>query len=431
MNSAAFFLYMVFMCSWFLHMPERLPVLGVIRFDLLLAGATFALTLMGGLTPARTPAETRVRRWLLLLSAYCVVTLPLVEWPGSVLRVGLAAFAKAALFYFFTVHLVSTERRLRILLGVFVACQSLRVFEPLYLHLTQGYWGSYATMGGWESMERLSGAPSDVINPNGLAFVILTVLSFSHFLMSGTAMRLAYLALLPLHLYTLVLTSSRSGFLGLLAVYAVVWWRSQHKVLLTTVALAVVLFSIPRLDENSMDRYTSIFSSDAKNAATAEGRLTGVRQNFEVALRRPLFGHGLRTSREANANFGVSDQPAHNLYAEAAQEIGFVGLLLLVGLIVSIGRNTSTTVRAFKAMRHQPTFLSRVANALQVFLAMNLLFSLASYGLTSYEWYLMAGLSEVLARLALRDQAPGLTSPADRQSPRVHGALHEGMAARA
>ena len=400
MSALGFFFFIVFVTSWFLHLPTRYPMLGMVRFDVIVVAITVLATMAGGLAPTRTAAEKRVRWWLLVLVAYVFVSLPLVEWPGSVLNRGLEAFIKAAVFYFFTTHLVTTNRRLAVLLTVFIACQTFRVLEPLYLHQTQGYWGSKASMANWEFMNRLAGAPSDIVNPNGLAYVILTALSFSHFLMAGPILRTAYVGLLPLHLYTLVLTGSRSGFLGLVAVYGVIWWRSPRKLLLTAIAGAVVLFALPRLDAVSLDRYASIFTSDARNASTADGRLAGVIKNFETAMRRPLFGHGLGTSAEANANFGGRAQPAHNLYAETAQELGFIGLGILVGLIVAMWRNTAETLKMLKQTQAAP-FVLRVANSLQLFLAMNLLFSLASYGLTSYEWYFMAGLSEVLARLSL------------------------------
>jgi hypothetical protein len=40
---------------------------------------------------------------------------------------------------------------------------------------------------------------------------------------------------------------------------------------------------------------------------------------------------------------------------------------------------------------------------MQVWLAMNIVFSFASYGLSSYEWYLFGGLSVVLQQLASKD----------------------------
>jgi hypothetical protein len=46
------------------------------------------------------------------------------------------------------------------------------------------------------------------------------------------------------------------------------------------------------------------------------------------------------------------------------------------------------------------SFVPRLIDAMQVWLIMNLVFSFASYGLSSYEWYLFGGLSVVLQRLA-------------------------------
>ena len=40
---------------------------------------------------------------------------------------------------------------------------------------------------------------------------------------------------------------------------------------------------------------------------------------------------------------------------------------------------------------------------MQIWLIMNFLFSFASYGLSSYEWYLFAGFSVVMQRLAERN----------------------------
>jgi O-antigen ligase len=136
------------------------------------------------------------------------------------------------------------------------------------------------------------------------------------------------------------------------------------------------------------------------SAGTAQGRTQGILDTFEVALRKPLFGHGLGTSREANANFGRSDQPAHNLYAEVAEELGFVGLVIFLCLISSIIKNFVAVSRLLNSRPGQERFLISLNNAMQVWLLMNIVFSLASYGLSSYEWYLFGGFSVVLRSLA-------------------------------
>lgn len=416
MATLAFNLYLVFIVSWFLHMGSRLEVLGVIRFDLLLLAAIVGLMVMTAnddtteaaanhLNPEVRRHDSRTRTLILTLVVYSLVTLPFVEWPGTVLNAGLPDYIKALVFFFFTARLVTTPQRLSRFLTVFIASMTFRVLEPLYLHVTTGYWGSFATMAGGEYLDRLSGAPYDVINPNGLAFVVLTVIPFFHYLGPLTIRGgLLYFATLPLLLWALLLTGSRSGMLGLGIVLLSIWWKSRRKVLFGALVGLTVVIVVPLLPPDLADRYESITNSETKNAQTAEGRMTGLQADLRIAMRRPLFGHGLGTSLEANANFGGNDAPSHNLYLETAQELGFIGVVILVALLFSIGSNLRASLSALKDVAEVSPLMRRLTDAVQVWLAMNILFSFASYGLRSYEWYLAAGLSDVLFRYAVQLQ---------------------------
>jgi hypothetical protein len=101
---------------------------------------------------------------------------------------------------------------------------------------------------------------------------------------------------------------------------------------------------------------------------------------------------------EANANYRGGAQRAHNLYTETAQELGFIGLMLLLALIKSIIVNFQTARVTLRGIPDADPFLVSVVDSMQVWLLMNLIFSFASYGLSSYEWYLFAGLSVVVLR---------------------------------
>ncbi len=401
MRTLAFALYLVFIVSWFLHVGSRIPVLGDLRVDLILVLVIAGLVAASNGEGKSVHVDAGTGKILTLLAVYVVVTLPFVEWPGSVLWFGIPAFVKAIVFYLFTSQLVTSERRLRYFLLVFVVCQTIRVLEPVYLHVTQGYWGSFASMANWERMDRLSGAPSDVVNPNGLAFVILTVIPFLHYLgplsLAGWA---AYFALVPACLYALSLTGSRSGMLGLAMVVGAIWYKSRHKVLVVMCVVLAVALAAPSLSEDLRDRYRSIFSANTRNAATVQGRLSGTQADLRVAMRRPLFGHGLGTSREANANFGAEALPSHNLYTEVAQELGFVGLGIFLALMIAIANNVRRAAAGFGKSGAENELFVRLTASIQVLLAMNLLFSFASYGLTSYEWYFLAGLASAVRSLS-------------------------------
>ena len=400
--NAGFALYLVFVCSWFLHLPARFPALEGARVDLLLVCVIFAMTFKQQQDDdaSFTPADFRTRRLLWALVAYAAITIPFTEWPGSVAKIGFPNFFKAFVFFYFTAGLVTTTKRLRTLLIVFLFCQMFRVFEPLYMHVTTGYWGSSAHFNSWEAMDRLSGAPDDVINPNGLASIIVTIVPLLHYLTAGSVKgRIVYLTMLPPLLWALVLTASRSGMIGLGAIAALVWMRSRHKLALAAVVFAAVWLSIPYLNADLADRYLSIVSTKTKNAQTAADRYEGWKINFHVAMRRPFFGYGLGTSKEANWHFGDLDLPAHNLYLEALEELGIFGLILFLMFVGSVVIGLRRAAVALTQAQAPPPILRRLVPALQVLIGMNILFSFASYGLSMYDWYLMAGLTEVIFRL--------------------------------
>lgn len=396
MNNTGFNLYLVFVCSWFLHLTSRITFLGSIRFDLLLV---IILTLLA-LSREENNINNKndISRYLKIIILFCLLTIPFVEWPGSVIKFGLPNFIKAGVFFYFTVRFVTNINRLNKIVIVFIGCQLFRVIEPLYLHITEGYWGDLASMSGWEYMYRLSGAPKDIINPNGLAFVILTTIPFLHFYSClGKLYKFVYLAALPLLLYALMLTGSRSGMIGLIMVLAGIVYMSKHKVTILTLAMLGGIIIYSGMSDNQKDRYLSIVNSDTKNAVTAEGRIEGVQKDLALALRRPFFGHGLGTSKEAKANYGGEDKLSHNLYTEIALEIGFVGLILYVIFIKSIIDEFRKNIELFKNQTLDAKLIA-ANNSLIIWLSMNIIFSFASYGLSSYEWYLFAGMTVALRK---------------------------------
>lgn len=393
-----FYTYLVFIISWFTHLTARFHVLGIIRFDLLILVVLFVTSFLRRKDIAAPPSATN--KTFITLLIYIGISLPFVYWPGSVIKKGTPEFIKAISFFYFTVNYITSEKKLNLFIKVFILCQSFRIIEPLFLHITQGYWGDVAYMNSEEFMNRLSGAPNDIVNPNGLAFIVLTVFPFYYFLSIATAVnKLIFIPLMPMVIYTLLLTGSRSGFLGFILILFGIINKSKHKLILFAIIIVAGIISFSYLGANFQDRYKSIFSSKTKNSGTSEGRLSGLKEDFKVALIRPVFGFGLGTSREANVHFRNRDQPSHNLYLETMQDLGLVGLFIFLLLIKSIISNFSLNQKLIKDRLSDSKGLFYLNSAMQVWLFMNILFSFASYGLLGYEWYLFAGLSVVMKRI--------------------------------
>lgn len=395
----AFAMFCVFIISYFLRFTQRMPVLGALRFDMVIAAVTIIAIYVRGRPrdAARAEAAGGVGQRLLMLVGYIAVTLPFVQWPGSALSHGFEPFFKALSFYFFVVSTVDSISRLKTVVAVYVGCQVFRILEPLWMHLTTGYWGSFAMAGDWTIMDRLAGSPYDVINPNGLGFLVITTLPLLHYFVPPTSAlrKLLYGVLVCALMYTLMLTGSRSSFLALVVLALIVIFRSKHRAVLLGVAVVVGIVAVALMNPMQRDRYMSIYSSDTLSSGSAEGRIEGMIGDFKVAARRPLFGFGLGTSREANANYRGEDRLSHNLYTEVAQELGFIGLAIFISVLVAMISNCYRVKRAIATAQldESSVFLRGISESLLVLILVFLFFSIASYGMSEPYWYFIGGLT--------------------------------------
>jgi len=94
-----FILYLLFTASYFLHLPNRFPILGKIRFDVLLAGLIILLIVIESLKANESQEHDNISASLYYLIAYIIFSVPFVEWPGSVIRQNFYIFLKAVVFF--------------------------------------------------------------------------------------------------------------------------------------------------------------------------------------------------------------------------------------------------------------------------------------------------------------------------------------------
>ncbi len=398
-----FWLYIYFVIGFFVHLSARIPGYGVIRPTLLLVIFISIPLILKKDKPSEiinSPVFKKIK-WLII---YIFITLPLVTWPGSVVFNNLPVFTKAIVFFFFTAFIIDTEKRLKIFLFVYIACQTFRVLEPLYMHFTSGYWGSSTYLGGGDFAERLSGSPSDIVNPNGLGFVLVTTIPFWYYLAwqsSYKSLKLLFLIILPILLYALVLTMSRGAFIALMVVFWMVFKESKHKLFFMLLVITVLIGTWFNLSPDHKDRYLSLVSTHARESASAEGRWRGMVNEFGVGLERPIVGHGLGTSQEAKTHAGVGWMISHNLYIEILIELGSLGLILFFLFLKEIYTKFKQNMDKMLLYHsgNKMSFPWRLNTALKAVFWMYAVYSFNYFGLSVYYWYLFAGFVVAFSRI--------------------------------
>ena len=406
-----FGLVLLYTVSYYIHLTSRIPALGSIRFDFIIIVALLFFSIFRFMGNPEIISQKIVKSALVFI-VYCIVTIPLVKWPGSVIHYGFEQFLKGAAFFFIVVAFIDSIPKLQIFIGVFILCQLIRAFEPAYLHITQGYWGDIATDfsgGEFHVLDRLSGAPHDVVNPNQLAWVINTVFVFIYYLgitHKKKIMKIISLVVACGLLYPLLLTGSRSGIVIILAIVigiiALGENRAKRFIIIFVIGLPIAIIAMKLLSPDMAERYLSLVDSNAVGAGTTAGRIQGLKDNFSTILNAHiLFGHGLGTSLEVNVYYLGSALYAHNLYIEILQEVGILGFVLFFRYVYFI----IDSLRKNDGLDSESEFIQKLIRGLKVWIFMDLIYSLSCFGLTSWEWYLFGAIAAVCLRIILESRS--------------------------
>ncbi len=186
-------------------------------------------------------------------------------------------------------------------------------------------------------------------DPNDLAMVLVTILPFSiiYFLKSSGTMRMAYGGLMVVVLLAIILTGSRGGFLGLVAVVGYLVFKRYpgvdgekgkiyffRKITLTAVAVSVFLALSP---PEYIERINSLFNleDDYNVSNSKKGRLGIWASGIDIMMSRP-YGVGIGAFPAAQGMLADDGayKTAHNTLLLVGVELGFLGLLLFLSFYV-------------------------------------------------------------------------------------------------
>ena len=109
MKDVGYRLYLLFIGSWLLHLPARVPILGHVRFDLLLVLILIILIILESRDQEIKVKQKDTDKSLKIMIVYIFLTIPFVQWPGSVIFWGLPNFIKAVVFYYFTINTIQNS----------------------------------------------------------------------------------------------------------------------------------------------------------------------------------------------------------------------------------------------------------------------------------------------------------------------------------
>lgn len=324
------------------------------------------------------------------------------------------------------------DRVNKILLGLLLTASMLtsrqRVHALLWLMvISLGYFSvkggafSLLTGGGY----RVWGPPDSMVQDNNhLAAAMLITLPLMNYLRMQSAHRGVRTGLwfaMGFTLMAILGTQSRGALVGLCAVVAVLWWRSERK-LVSAMVLAVALSgAVAFMPASWTERMETI--AEYQEDGSAMGRIQLWDISWRLALSRPLVGTGFTGPYDQQVvdtvEPGGRARAVHSIYFELLAEHGFIVFALWLGLSLSALWHSSRLIRLTRDRPdlHWGRDLARMAQvSIVAYHTAGAFLSLSYY---DFYWTLLVvvAASHGLVMRALAEPAPAAQAPLPSSLP--------------
>lgn len=268
-------------------------------------------------------------KWIGLIAALAVLSVPLAVWPGYALQFLTGDFWKTFLFFVVAAAGLSDRRTLRLCILALVVSTSAIAVAAL-LGVSPAVAGRFYV-----------GAALDP-NESGLLFLVAIPFAlhlagpkgWGSWLWYGTAFVLVG---------GIVKTGSRGAFLGLtiLGMWLVYQARAKRAPYILALIGGVAVFELAANDA-TWQRLASIVRPTADyNYTDREGRIEVWKRGLGYLATHPVLGVGLHNfsiaegmlSGKENEGYGIKYSAAHNSFIEIGAELGILGLTAFIGVL--------------------------------------------------------------------------------------------------
>ena len=361
------------------------------------------ITLEGNLTSR--PREVNM---VLLLGVAGLLSIPLAIDRSEAWGAFTDLLIKTILIFIVLVNVVRTELRLKML---FLLVLVVSIY--LSVKLIDDYRAGVFLIGEAETnTQRVAGAIKGLFeNSNDLALHLVTIIPISIALgLEGRnhLRKIIFFGIALLMVAAVIITFSRGGFLGLIAMTLVLarkLSRRNKTAAFASLVLGIIFFIVVAPGAYA-GRLATIFNSASDITGSSSQRTEVLKRSIRVALRYPIFGVGL-------ANFHHKSEQelgTHNAYTQVAAETGIAAMVCYIIFLVHPIRKLRMIERELFEREEYSRFY---------YLAIGLQASLVGYMVASffaavaYQWYVyyLVAYAIALRRIYYLEEAQKAQAP--------------------
>lgn len=328
-------------------------------------------------------ARPREVNMVLLMGLAAFLSIPMAIDPAEAWKNFSDLVIKTLLIFIVIANVVRTEGRMRLLWFLIIG-----VSIYLSVSVISDYQAGVFKIGAAETnTQRVAGAIKGLFdNSNDLALHLVTIIPIVFVLgieKKSLLRKVIYFPITLLLVAAVIITFSRGGFLGLIAMTLVLarkLSRRNKSAAMATLVLGVVFF-LAVAPASYSGRLATIFDSGADLTGSSSQRTQVLKRSILVALRYPIFGVGIGNFHHKS----FQELGTHNAYTQVAAETGIAAMVCYIILLVH-------PLRKLRLMERD--MYERDDTSHYYYLAIGIQASLVGYMVSSffaavaYQWYI-------------------------------------------
>jgi O-antigen ligase len=265
-------------------------------------------------------------KMVMVMLFLAILFTPVAVSPSDSITVLSEIFIKTVIIFILIIGLVNTRERLQAMIKLTVLCGTWLAASAIV---------NYATGNLTLTGDRIEGLVGGIFgNPNDLAAALnmLIPLAVALVLMNANRARMLYAICALIMICGVMVTFSRAGFITLATVSGVMLWKfgrgSRSSVALATLIAAILLFSV--FSGAYRSRLITILDPSSDPSGSSQERIELLKRGLDLSFRHSIIGLGMGNFHI----YSIREKVAHNSYLETAAELGVIGLLAYLIMIL-------------------------------------------------------------------------------------------------
>jgi len=368
------------------------PFLGAMRIELIICLCIAVLILVKQRTAFASPNYHPINKALIIFFSIAFLSVIQAFSISHSWDFFYNHYFNMLVFFIMIVCLSDDVKDVKWLIYAYLVMVAWLTYLPIFNHIT-----GFGKMRGdvLQSVGETFGVHSHVAQANLMSQTI----SFAYFMFFGEKNKIIKAVLIffiVLYVVAIVVSGSRGGFLGLVILAGIFFYKAKRKLLSVVVLVCLVVVTMG-LNPSYLNWMSTILEFGGGDIS-AHSRIDGLRNGIEMCIRRPILGVGVGCFSLARKEWFGWGIWAHNLYGEVFGEVGLVGAASWFFLIYLCFKEIKK-IRHFVDQNPMANQIYKyIADACWATLIVRLLLGMTTHCMYVYIWYFIASILIVTSK---------------------------------